>query len=136
MAKRYKIELTERQLIAVEKYIEITMRLFMGQDDMFSNEIAELNTDLKSDNPKHHVFDRFIQRRDHIREVMKAVFQIAFEPWGYLKEKSEEMMIIECIWDSIRFYRGVSRWNHPFQIGSEPSPKIEVIDDEKEGEDD
>jgi hypothetical protein len=61
---------------------------------------------------------------------MKAVFRIAFQSNGYgvVDEKTPEMLISECLWDSIRYARGLSRWDRPYQIGSEPIPKIEVIE--------
>lgn len=40
---RYRIELTEKQMRVLMKYVEITMRLFMGQSWDFCDEIASLN---------------------------------------------------------------------------------------------
>ena len=131
MPKKYRIELTEEQMRLTEKALEEWMRLRMGQDMDLSNDMASINRDLSQENPSHKIiFDQYIQRRDHLRAVMTAFFRIAFEPYGYLTEKTDDMMVCECIWDAVRFYRGHSRWSKPFQIGSEPSPKIEVIEDE------
>lgn len=131
MPKKYRIELTEEQMRLTEKALEEWMRLRMGQDMDLSNDMASINRDLSPENPNHKIiFDQYIQRRDHLRALMTAFFRIAFEPYGYLTEKTDEMMICECIWDAVRFARGNSRWSKPFQIGSEPSPKIEVIENE------
>ena len=131
MPKKYRIELTEEQMRLTEKALEEWMRLRMGQDMDLTNDMASINRDLSQENPNHKIiFDQYIQRRDHLRAVMTAFFRIAFEPYGYLTEKTDDMMVCECIWDAVRFYRGHSRWSKPFQIGSEPSPKIEVIEDE------
>ena len=131
MPKKYRIELTEEQMRLTEKALEEWMRLRMGQDMDLSNDMASINRDLSQENPNHKIiFDQYIQRRDHLRALMTAFFRIAFEPYGYLAEKTDEMMVCECIWDAVRFYRGNSRWSKPFQIGSEPSPKIEVIENE------
>lgn len=131
MPKKYRIELTEEQMRLTEKALEEWMRLRMGQDMDLSHDMASINRDLSPENPNHKIiFDQYIQRRDHLRALMTAFFRIAFEPYGYLTEKTDEMMICECIWDAVRFARGNSRWSEPFQIGSEPSPKIEVIENE------
>lgn len=73
----------------------------------------------------------YIARRDHLEEVMRAFFRIAFEPTGYLKEKTDDMLIAECIWDAIRCVMGLSRWEQPLHTGSEPVPKIEVSEGRK-----
>ena len=122
----YRITLTEEQMrvtmIALEEYF----RLRMGQDYEFSNDMAQIRADLSPNNPYHDVlFNEFIHRRDHLRAVMVAYFRIAFEPFGYLTEKTDDMMIAECIWDAIRVALGQSRWDRPFAIGKEPVPKIE-----------
>lgn len=120
----YTITLTEEQMRVTQNALEEYFRLRMGQDMEFSNEMAMLNARDMSGDEHRKEFDAFIHRRDHLRELMYAFFRIAFEPTGCLKEKTEDMMIAECIWDAIRFARGHSRWDRPFVIGSEPVPKI------------
>ena len=135
MGKQYKITLTEEQIAIVERYVEITMRLFMGQDWMFTDKLAGLNFDLSPKNPHHKaIFDKYIRNRDHIREIMKAAYRIAFEPYGYLEHKTDEMLEAETIWDAIRTARGVNRWGKAYQIGHEPIPEIEVIEDDQSRE--
>ena len=130
--KKYTIELTENQVRVIQNALEEYFRLRMGQDAEFCTDMAELNADLSPDNPHHElIFDRYIQRRDHMEEVMRAFFRIAFEPTGYLKEKTNDMLIAECIWDSIRCVRGLSRWEQPLPTGSEPVPKIKVSEGKK-----
>ena len=125
--KKYTIELTENQVRVIQNALEEYFRLRMGQDTEFCTDIAGLNADLSPDNPHHElIFDRYIQRRDHMQEVMRAFFRIAFEPTGYLKEKTDDMLIAECIWDAIRYVRGLSNWSSPLHTGSEPVPKIEI----------
>ena len=126
--KKYTIELTENQVRVIQDALEEYFRLRMGQDTEFCTDMAELNADLSPDNPHHElIFDRYIQRRDHMEEIMRAFFRIAFEPTGYLKEKTDDMLIAECIWDAIRCVRGLSRWGSPLHTGSEPVPKIEIL---------
>ena len=125
--KKYTIELTENQVRVIQNALEEYFRLRMGQDIEFCMNMAMLNADLSPDNPHHElIFDRYIQRRNHMEEVMRAFFRIAFEPTGYLKEKTDDMLIAECIWDAIRCVRGLSRWEQPLHTGSEPVPKINV----------
>lgn len=132
MGKKYRITLTEEQMGIAEKYIETTMRLLAGQEWMFADEVARLNFDLSPENPNHKaIFNSYIHRRDHINEIMKAVFAIAFEPRGYLENKTDEMLEAETIWDAIRTARGASIWGKAYQMGQEPIPGIEVIEDDQ-----
>ena len=124
MSKRYRIELTEEQMRVVEHFIEITMRLFMGQDWMLVEDMCEIGMDLSSKED----FDRFLTKRYHIREIMRSVFRIAYGFYGVPEEKSEDSMIAECIWDAIKHARGKGRFDKVLPIGSEPVPKIEVIE--------
>ena len=113
-----------------EYYIEMSMRLLMGQDWMFSDEVASQNFDLSPDNPQQReIFDKYIARRDHVREVMKAVYNIAFEPHGYLIQRSTDSLEAVTIWEAIRHARKTTEWSMPFQMGQEPVPKIEVIEE-------
>lgn len=129
-SKKYRIELTEKQidvtLIALEEYF----RLRLCQEIDFCNDIASIGIDLSPDNPNHRrIFDSYISRRDHLSEIMKTVFKIAYEPYGYINKKTDEMMIAECIWDSLRVAAGKSRWSQPFKIGPEPIPTVEIIEE-------
>ena len=129
---KYRITLTEKQMRVTQVALEEYFRLRMGQDMDFSDDMASLETDLSTDNPEHRrIFDRYIDRRDALRQVMKAFFGIAFDG-GYLKEKTDDMLIAECIWDAIRTARGCNHWGEAMQIGPEPLPKItqEEIDGE------
>ena len=130
--KKYTIELTENQVGVIQNALEEYFRLRMGQDFDFCNDIASLNVDMSPENQNHKwLFDMYIARRDHMQEVMRAFFRIAFEPTGYLKEKTDDMLIAECIWDAIRCERGLSRWEQPLHTGSEPVPKIKVSEGKK-----
>lgn len=123
---KYTIELTEKQLAIVQNALEEWFRLRMGQDMDFCDDLAKMNADLSPDNPQHErLFDLYLARRDHMQALMKAFFRIAFEPFGYLTEKTEDMLIAETIWDAIRCARGQNRWGQPLVLGGEPCPKIE-----------
>lgn len=125
MTTKYTIELTEKQLAIVQNALEEWFRLRMGQGGDFCDDLARMETDLDPKNPEHErLFDAYIARRDHMREIMGAFFRIAFEPFGYLKKKTDDMLIAETVWDSIRRARGQSRWGQPLVLGGEPCPKI------------
>lgn len=132
MAKKYRIELTEEQMRVTQNALEEWFRLRLGQDMEFSDALAFLDYKQPEDEvQRDRAFSIRICRRDSIRKIMEAVFRIAFSnPYGVPEEKTPDMLISECLYDSIRFARGLSRWNQPYHIGSEPVPKIEVIDDE------
>lgn len=121
----YTIEVNEKQLRLIMRMTEEWFRLRMGQETDFCNDMASLNCDLSPSNPKHEwLFDMYITRRDHLQELMRAFFRIAFEPTGYLKEKTEDMLIAEDIWDAIRCELGVSRWGTALHTSDEPLPKV------------
>lgn len=125
---KYKVELTEEQARVVQNALEEYFRLRLSQTFDFAMDMATIGREkeMSAENPNHDVdFNKILVRRDAIDAMMTAVFRVAFYPTGYLSEKTEDMMIAECVWDAIRFARGQSRWDSPFQIGSEPVPKIE-----------
>lgn len=122
----YTLTLTEQQARVVQNALEEYFRLRMSQESDFCNDLARMETDLDPENPEHErLFNAYLSRRDHMQELMRAFFKIAFEPYGYLRYKTDDMMIAETVWDSIRHARGQSRWSEPFQVGPEPCPKIE-----------
>ena len=125
--QKYKIMLSENQLRVIQVALEEYFRLRMGQDFEFCDDMAGLNTDLSPENPNHDkIFDKFLNRRDSLRHVMKAFFNIAFDH-GYLENKTDDMLVAEDIWDSIRAARGISRWPSLLNLADEPVPKIELI---------
>lgn len=135
MAKTYNITLTEKQLRITKVYLETIMRLYMGQDWMFTDSITMMNTDMSPDNPNHKkIFDTYILRRDHVRAIMNSIYQIAFEPHGYLDHKTDDILEIETIWDAMRSVLECSRWNSPMQMGHEPVPEIEIRESADDGE--
>lgn len=127
--KKYRITLTEEQLRVVQKCTEQYFRLLLGQPMDFADEIAFGGEKANDGNPEWEKdFDRRIQRRDAVYEIMNAVFKIVYgNGWGAPNEKTDDCMIAECIWDAIRTARGLNHWGHPLQIGGEPIPEIEEV---------
>lgn len=130
MGKKYKVELTEDQMRVIQNCVETMMRIEMGQVDMLAERLAKYNVDFSQDNPNHErIFDQYITERDAISEVLEAAVRIAFSSWGVPEKKDDDTLIAECIWDAIRTARGINRWGQVLPVGSEPVPKIEVIED-------
>lgn len=75
----------------------------MGQTTDLANELAFYNYDYKK-NPDAH--SGICEARNHIDEVLKAVMRIAFSWNGVPEQKSDDCMIAEYLWDSIRHARG------------------------------
>ena len=128
--KWYQITLNEKQARLLAVACEDFFRLRMGQDADFADDIASMGHDWSNadDKNRDRLFEKYLTARDDIREVMKAVFHIAFGIYGQPKEKTEDMRIIEDIWEAIRFAMGASRWHSPLQVSDEPFPEVTVIE--------
>ena len=128
----YKITLTEEQMRVVQVAVEEYFRLRLGQSYSLVEDLIDMESDYMDPNHPEHkkLFERAMVKRDSLEEIMKAMFHIVFGPYGVPKEKTSDMMIAECVWDAIRFYRKQSKWPEPFHIGPEPTPNIEVIEDD------
>ena len=125
---RYRIELTESQIRMVSNALEEWFRLRMGQTFDFCNDMAIIQCDLSQENPNHKwIFDMAMQRRDHLTEILKCFFRVAFEPTGYLEKKTDEMLVAEDIWEAIRDARGICKY--PLYLSKEPFPKIEKVEE-------
>lgn len=130
--RKYKITLTEEQMAVTQDALEEFFRLRYRQATDFADDIASQYTDLSPDNPDHkRIFERCIDRRDAIMEVMKAVFAIAYGNSYMYETKPKRCEEAETIWDAIRTVRGLNHWEKAFQSGEEPIPEIEVIEDDK-----
>lgn len=128
--KKYKITLTEEQMAVTQDALEEFFRLRYRQSFDFADDIASQYTDLSPENPNHEkIYDQYIERRDAIMEVMKAVFAIAYGNSYLYESKPKNCKEAETIWDAIRTVRGLNHWEKAFQSGDEPIPEIEVIDD-------
>ena len=129
--KWYRLAVTEKQLDLIYEAVEEYFRLRMGQDMDFCDDLAGIGRQIY-EKENDAAFNSYISRRDHMREIMKCLFRVAFEPFGYLKEKTDKMLIAEDIWDAIRHKTGRSRWNDRLHVGPEPAMLIEVIGEENE----
>ena len=125
---KYQMTFTEGQARVMVCALEEYFRLRLGQVSEFALDLAVMNTDLSPENPNHEkIFERCMNKRDSIYEIMTAAMRVAFHQ-GHPHSKTDDMMIAECMWDTLRAKAGMSRWPDAYQIGSEPMPDIEVID--------
>ena len=124
---KYMIELTEEQMRVLENCTNLYMRLSMGQTwdlaDMLCEGMLE-GYDRNDPNGKVK-FERYIVKRNAIREILGSAIRIVFYPFATPTEKTKDGMICECIWDAIRVARGTSTYGQVLPIGDEPVPKIE-----------
>lgn len=127
MAKKVTIELTETQARTVLIAVEEWFRLRMGQTSDLADGLTLLNYKYGDD-----TFDRVMQRRDSIEEVLRAMFKIAWPPFGTPGTVPPEVHVASDIWSTLRYELGPKDdWcSTPFQMGPEPLPKItvEIID--------
>lgn len=130
MTKKVTIELNEIQartvLVAVEEYF----RIRMGQNSMLANDLAFMNYQHDKGNPA--AFDRRIQTRDAVGEVLTTAFRIAFGSYGTPGEIPPYVHIASDIWSALRWELSEKgEWDRiPFQMGPEPMPKITVEETE------
>lgn len=125
----YTLEVTEKQIRIMEEALEEYFRLRMGQASDFCDEMARIGRNLKFDDIS---FGSYINRREHLRELMRAFFGIALEPFGVLGEKTEPMLIAEDMWDAIKFATGRSIWDSPTRVSEEPYMRVTKHDSESD----
>jgi len=123
VAKKVIMELSETQARTVLVAVEEWFRLRMGQSFDLANGLAFLNYKHSEEN-----FDRVIQRRDAIEQVIKAMFNIAWPHYGTPGSVPPEVHVASDIWSTLRWELSEKgEWDRtPFQMGPEPLPKITV----------
>ena len=130
MAKKVTIELNETQARIVLAAVEEWFRLRMGQSHDLSDGLAFLGYVHDKNCPE--AFNRRIQTRDAVDEVLKAAFRIAFGYNGVCERTPPEVHVASDIWSALRYELSPkdAAWDRtPFQMGPEPLPKITVEED-------
>ena len=125
---KYRIELTEQQMRVLENCTNLYMRVLMGQTYDLADMLCEgMLSNYNRDDPNSKVvFERYITKRNAIREILGSAVRVAYDThYGTPDMKSEDCMIAECMWDAIRVARGTSRYGEVLPIGDEPVPRIE-----------
>ena len=128
MAKKVTIELTEKQARIVLVAVEEWFRLRMAQSSDLANGLAMLGFNYEEHSREE--FDERMRKRDALQAVIDAMLRIAF-PWrGHIEghEIAPEVHIASDIWSQLRWELSTKEaWmSTPFQMGSEPMPKITV----------
>ena len=127
--KKVTIEMTETQARLVLEAVEEWFRLRMGQHSELAEGLAFYGYDRNT--AKEGEFDRRIQRRRAIAEVLKAVMRIAFpDVYGVVYENTQEVNIASDMWSQLRWeLSNKEEWRgEPFQMGTEPMVKVTVED--------
>lgn len=127
MAKKVILELNETQARTVLTAVEDYFRIRMGQNTMLANDLAFMNYQHDKNDPA--AFDRRIQTRDAVGEVLRAALRIAFGTYGTPGEIPDYVHVAADIWSTLRYELSPKdgAWDRtPFQMGSEPLPKITV----------
>lgn len=118
----HELKFTYDQLMLMTSTLEEFFRLRLGQDYSLSDELGTAGLDIYG--PGHEAcFQKYLDRRSVLEEIMKGFFQIAFDG-PYCLGKTEDMLVAMDIWDVVRVYTGMSRWSSPMQESSEPSPGV------------
>lgn len=128
--KKVTIEMSETQARITLAAVEEWFRLRMGQHSELSEGLAFYGFD--HNNAKEGEFDRRIQKRQAISEVLKAAMRIAFpDSWGAVYENTPEVNIASDMWSQLRWeLSNKEEWRgEPFQIGAEPMIKVTVEDE-------
>lgn len=126
MAKKVTIELTEVQAGIVLEAVEEWFRLRMGQYSDLANGLAFHGYEHDPENKL--AFDRRIVKRNAIQEVIKAMLRIAFSDYGTPGQIEPEVHVAADIWSALRYELSTKEayMSTPFQMGTEPLPKITV----------
>lgn len=130
MYKKVTIEMTETQARLVLAAVEEWFRLRMGQHSELSEGLAFYGYDHNT--AYEGEFDRRIQRRSAIAEVLKAAMRIAFpDSYGAVYENTPDVNIASDIWSQLRWELSTKEeWmSTPFQVGTEPMVKVTVEDE-------
>lgn len=102
MEHKYKLTLTEKQVRAIMHALELRFRIDLCQESDLAEILAAKNFDFSHDNPEHErLFSIFIERRDNIQKILKAVFEISKPFW---EENKRDITALRCqdIWGVLR----------------------------------
>jgi hypothetical protein len=84
------------------------------------------------DKNRPELFDRRLQTRDAVGEVLRTALRIAFGTFGTPGEIPDYVHVASDIWSALRWELSEKgEWDRtPFQMGPEPLPKITVEETE------
>lgn len=135
---KYRIELTDVQLNAVLRAVNLMMRTGMGQTDDLSEWLVMMGDSIKlntSTDEGKRVFENYYRTREAIRPVLDGVMRGCWQHSSTMK--STTVRELETIYDVLRHQEWLDtpakldwdvRGREPMQWGHEPIPKIERVD--------
>lgn len=134
---KYRLELTEKQLLIIRNALEEYFRIPLNQWGDLAERLAFKGFSCKDDKDENKAFDRCITKRDAAVAVFEAAGKIL---WGYeIPCKDNNQLIAEDIWQTIRYQLYLDSDNKntwrvdsimPLHLGSEPSTKIDKVQKE------
>ena len=139
--KKYKLTLTKKQMQVLQEVCELRFRIDLLQENELAEILAQMDClDLDPRNPDHKkIFDSYIERREHISAILKALFEIASptpERWAKGRKRNPESLVAEDIFLAIRHQLWKDNPNKstltvdsykPLSVSEEGLPQIEVI---------
>lgn len=135
---KYRIELTDVQLNAVLRAVNLMMRTGMGQTDDLTEWLVTMGDNIKFDTSTEEgkrVFEDYYSTREAIRPVIHGVMMGCWR--GSNRLKSGTVQELETIYLALRHQEWLDteerfesdvRSREPMQCGSEPIPKIERVE--------
>lgn len=130
---KYRIELTDVQLNAVLRAVNLMMRTGMGQTDDLTEWLVTMGDNIKFDTSTE--FEDYYSTQEAIRPVIHGVMMGCWR--GSNRLKSDTVQELETIYLAIRHQEWLDteerfesdvRSSEPMQCGSEPIPKIERVE--------
>ena len=135
----YRIELTDVQLNAVLRAVNLMMRTGMGQADDLTEWLVTMGDNIKFDTSTEEgkrVFEDYYSTREAIRPVIHGVMMGCWR--GSRTLKSDSVLELETIYLALRHQEWLDaeerfesdvRSREPMQCGFEPVPKIERVEE-------
>ena len=136
---KYRIELTDVQLNAVLRAVNLMMRTGMGQTDDLTEWLVTMGDNIKFDTSTekgNRVFEDYYSTREAIRPVIRGVMMGCWR--GPNRQKSDTVLELETLYEALRHQEWLDteerfesdvRSREPMQWGNEQIPNIERVEE-------
>lgn len=138
--EKYTLTLNKKQLEAVKDALELRFRIDLRQEYELTDILARMTADFDPHSPnRERIFNEYLQRKDHIGIILKALFEIAKPSWMKESKRDEDALICEDVWQVIRYQLWTDRkkttknnyWtvdgNPPLPCSNQPLPEITKV---------